>query len=93
MQRDDLKLGREKLLGIINAEATNATMVKNMIEAVKLLARMHKALQVDKVIAKAEAKAGAAAQQLSPEELAKLEAEVEEILGRERTPEITPTVS
>jgi hypothetical protein len=82
-KEDDLKLGREKLLEVINREATNATMVKNMIEAVKLLARMHKALQVDKVIAKAEAKAGVAQIQLPPDEMAQLDAEVEEILGRE----------
>ena len=82
----DLILGRDKLLTIIKGDATNATMVKNIIEAVKLLARMHKALQVDKIIATATAKAGAAAavQQLPPDVQAKLDKEVEEILGRNR---------
>lgn len=55
----DLILGRDELLKIINANAPNATAVKNKIEAIKLLARMHKALQVDKIIAKADATAGA----------------------------------
>jgi hypothetical protein len=46
----DLNLGRDELLKIINADAPNATAVKNKIEAIKLLARMHKGLQVDKTV-------------------------------------------
>jgi hypothetical protein len=49
-KEDDLTLGRDELLKIINGTADNATAVKNKIEAIKLLARMHKALQVDKTV-------------------------------------------
>lgn len=55
----DLDLGRDELLKIINADAENASAVKNKIEAIKLLSRMHKALAPDKTIIKAEASAGA----------------------------------
>jgi len=58
-KEDDLILGRDELLKIIEEDAPNATAVKNKIEAIKLLARMHKALAPDKTIVKAEAKAGA----------------------------------
>jgi len=54
----DLNLGRDELLKIINADADNATAVKNKIEAIKLLARMHKGLQVDKTVVTANAQAG-----------------------------------
>lgn len=59
----DLDLGRDELLKIINAEAPNASAVKNKIEAIKLLSRMHKALAPDKTIVKAEASAGVFSQQ------------------------------
>jgi len=89
----DLNLGRNKLLSVINAvdpSTANATAVKNMIESVKLLARMHKALQVDKIVAKAEAKQiQQQAQQLSPEDSARIQEEVREILGRNTAAEIT----
>jgi hypothetical protein len=49
-KEDDLTLGRDELLKIIEGDSDNATAVKNKIEAIKLLARMHKALQVDKTI-------------------------------------------
>ena len=54
----DLNLGRDELLKIINGDAENATAVKNKIEAIKLLARMHKGLQVDKTVVNANAIAG-----------------------------------
>ena len=59
----DLILGREELLKIINADADNATAVKNKIEAIKLLARMHKGLQVDKTVVNANAQVNALQQQ------------------------------
>jgi len=66
----DLNLGRDELLKIINGVAENATAVKNKIEAIKLLARMHKGLQVDKTVVSATAQAGEfSKQQLSMPEL------------------------
>ena len=59
----DLNLGRDELLKIINGDAENATAVKNKIEAIKLLARMHKGLQVDKTVVNANAIAGTFAKQ------------------------------
>jgi len=59
-KEQDLILGREKLLGIINSDPTNAQGVKNLIEAVKLLARMHKSLSPDKIT---QASASATVQQ------------------------------
>ena len=74
----DLILGRSELLRIVNAVADSAQAVKNKIEAIKLLARMHKALQVDKTVITASAQAGAFAKQelvmpeLKPEHKEKL---------------------
>ena len=66
----DLNLGRDELLKIINGVADSATAVKNKIEAIKLLARMHKGLQVDKTVVSATAQAGAfSKQELSMPEL------------------------
>lgn len=45
----DLRLVREKLLGIIKDSDSKA---KDVTDASKLLARMHKALQPDKVVEK-----------------------------------------
>jgi len=81
-KKQDLILGREELLKIINDPATTSTAIKNKIEAIKLLARMHKALQVDKIVAKADATASSQAASLPPEEMQKLQTEVDEILGR-----------
>ena len=80
----DLILGRKELLKIINKDSATGQDIKNKIEAIKLLARMHKALQVDKTIVKADAKAGVAVQ-LSPDVQAKIDKDVEEILERNRT--------
>ena len=79
----DLELGRDELLKIIEADAINAGMVKNKIEAIKLLARMHKALQVDKVVATATAKQFQAqkVETISTEE----EARIDKILGTSPT--------
>jgi acyl-CoA reductase-like NAD-dependent aldehyde dehydrogenase len=85
-KEDDLKLGRKKLLQVINGvdpTTANATMVKNMTEAIKLLFRSHHALQVDKVVATAVAKQ-AQAQQLPPEDLEAVRTSVKELLERER---------
>jgi hypothetical protein len=81
----DLILGREELLKLIEADAPNATAQKVKVEAIKLLARMHKALQVDKVVATATANAQQAQQQLAPAEMELIDAEIEEILGRDTT--------
>ena len=77
----DLILGRDELLKIINSDSPNATAVKNKIEAIKLLARMHKALQVDKTIVKADAKAGVQTVQISEEREKILDAQVEQLLN------------
>ncbi len=64
----DLQLGRDKLLGIIESVTKSASDVKNLIEAIKLLARMHKSLSPEKIT---QASASATAQQvqiLTPEE-------------------------
>jgi hypothetical protein len=82
-KEDDLILGRTELLKIINANSDNATAVKNKIEAIKLLARMHKALQVDKqVIATATANAQQAQALAKPE----LKPELQEKLNRLHAP-------
>jgi hypothetical protein len=48
----DLKLIRSKLLAVLETDPQNATEVKAVVEAGKLLARMHHALQVDKTVQK-----------------------------------------
>jgi hypothetical protein len=77
-KEDDLTLGRDELLKIINGDSDNATAVKNKIEAIKLLARMHKALQVDKTVVNTKVEQAQAQQalvmpELKPELKAKLE--------------------
>lgn len=87
----DLILGRQELIDVINAESTNATMVKCKIEAIKLLARMHHALQVDKVVAKATA-TQAQAQTLPPDVKARVDKEINEVLGRGTAVQDTATL-
>jgi len=71
---------REQLLDIIQTASDSPTAQKAKVEAIKLLARMHHALQVDKTLT--VAKSSQSVSQLSPETKARLEAEIEEILGR-----------
>ena len=90
----DIKKCRQELLDIIDnidTATANSTALKVKVEAIKSLGRFHHALQVDKTTVKADAKAGAQANQLPPEEEKKLQAEVEEILGRTATAEATLT--
>lgn len=71
----DLKLIREKLLTIINGDIDNATMAKTVVEAGKLLSRMHHALQVDKTVQKISEKESKAFKEspLTPSETANLD--------------------
>ena len=65
-KRDDLILVREKLLEIIESEKSKA---KDITDASKLLARMHKALSPEKVTEKTPQEKKKAIE-LSPSELA-----------------------
>ena len=88
----DIKKCRQELIDIIDnidTATANSTALKVKVEAIKSLGRFHHALQVDKTTVKADAKAGAQAQQLAPEDAKKLQAEVEEILGRVPAAEAT----
>ena len=75
----DLKLIREKLLNIINSDPTTATEVKAVVEAGKLLSRMHHALQIDKTIQKISESKNKAFDTTPPKLSQDLQAKIEEL--------------
>jgi hypothetical protein len=92
----DIQLCRQELLDIISnidTATANATALKVKVEAIKSLGRFHHALQVEKVTAKADAKAGAQVQQLPPDVKARVDKEIDAILGRGTEIQDTPVMS
>ena len=71
----DLRLVRIKLLEIINSDDSKA---KDVTDASKLLARMHKALQPDKIIDKISSEEKKKEQELLPEEKARIDNALDE---------------
>ena len=89
----DIKLCREELLAIIKDPITNATALRAKVDAIKTLGRFHHALQVEKVTAKAEAtQIQGQAQQLPPDVKARVDKEIDAVLGRGTAIQDTPTL-
>ena len=78
----DLKLIREKLLKVIESEPATATEVKALVEAGKLLARMHHALQIDKAVQKISENKNKAFDATPPKISPELQARIEELKPR-----------